>query len=411
MSNVPGWASRLRTARTRRGWSQRDLAVQLSAVSDRPMPSYESMVRRIRDHESGRHRPDDEYAELYCRLYGLSERALFGDEDEDVELGDEIDAMELARRAAASDVGRETLERLELAVDDLASAYPRTPPAQLLGRVRRHLEYVARLLDGRKTLAEHRRLLVAGGWLSLLGATCHIDLKQYPAAAARLRTAASLAEHAEHPEIRAWCLETEAWQALTEGEYRQAMVLSQAAQDVAPRSSSAYIQATGQEGRAWARMGRGPETRAALNRVHQIVSPMPMPDRPEHHFRYDPAKSEAYTATTLSWIGDPAAVSYARAVLERLESREDGGPRPRRAASARLDLALALLSTDEPGEAGHVALQAVMSGLLVPSNYWRAVEVISGVERRGVPEAVELREAYRELYGAPAQRELPQLGA
>ncbi|SDL72525.1 hypothetical protein SAMN05421874_1283 [Nonomuraea maritima] len=368
------------------------------------------MIRRIRDHESGRHRPDDEYAELYCRLYGLSEHALFNHTDAETDLGDEIDAMELARRAAASDVGRETLERLEVAVDDLASAYQRTPPTQLLGRVRRHLEYVGRLLDGKKTIAEHRRLLVAGGWLSLLGATCHIDLKQYPAAAARLRTAAQLAHHAEHPEIRAWCLETEAWQALTDGEYHHALVLSQAAQDVAPRSSSAFIQSTGQEGRAWARMGRGIETRAALTRIHQLVSPMPMPDQPEHHYRYDPTKSEAYTVTTLSWLGDPAAVGYARQVLERLESADDGGPRPRRAAAARLDLSLALLSTDEPGEAGHVALQAITSGVLVPSNYWRAKEIIAGVEQRGLAVAEELREAYRELYG-PSGQQRPQLGA
>ncbi|MGW3347780.1 hypothetical protein ACWDA3_31175 [Nonomuraea rubra] len=411
MSDARAWARRLRTERSRRGWSQRDLALQLSAVADRNLPEPESIVRRIRDHECGKHRPDDEYAELYCRVYGLSESALFDEEEEAADLGDEIDAIELARRAAASDVSRETLERLELAVDDLASDYPRTPPSQLLGRVRRHLEYVTRLFDGRKTLAEHRRLLVTGGWLSLLAATCHIDLRQYPAAAARLRTAGQLAGHAGHDEIRAWCLETEAWQALTEGEFQHAMILAQGAQDVAPRTSSAFIQATGQEGRAWARMGKSTETRAALHRIHRMVSPMPMPDRPEHHFRYDPAKSDAYTATTLSWLGDPAAVNYARQVLARLESAVDGGPRPRRAASARLDLALALLATDEPGEAGYVARQALMSGLLVPSNYWRAKEVIAGVEERGLTEAVELREVYRELYGSSSGSQRPQINS
>ncbi|PZG22527.1 transcriptional regulator [Nonomuraea aridisoli] len=369
------------------------------------MPEPESIMRRIRDHESGKRRPDDEYAELYCRVYGLSEQVLFGGDDTD-ELGDEIDAIELARRAAASDVGGETLERLEMAVDDLAAAYPNTRPAELLYRVKRHLTYVARLLDGRKTLAEHRRLLVAGGWLSLLGATCHIDLRQYPAATARLRTAAQLAHHAEHPEIAAWCVETEAWKVLTDGDYQTAVTLSQGAQAIAPRTGSAYIQATAQEGRAWARLGASAETRDALARVHKMVSPMPVPDRPEHHYRYDPAKSDAYTATTLAWVGDPAAVDCARQVLERLESSDDGGPRPRRAASARLDLALALLVAEELEEAGHIAMEAMANGLLVPSNYWRVAEVVTQVEARGVSAGRDLREAYQELCPAPARREI-----
>jgi transcriptional regulator with XRE-family HTH domain len=42
--------------------------------------------------------------------------------------GDEIAAFELARRAEASDVGHSVLEQLELAFDDLATAYPGTRP-------------------------------------------------------------------------------------------------------------------------------------------------------------------------------------------------------------------------------------------------------------------------------------------
>jgi len=97
---------------------------------------------------------------------------------------DEAEAIDLRQRVAASDVGRQTLDRLELAVDELAIAYPMTPPDLLLLRVRRHLTYVGKLLDARKTLAEHRRLVVVGSWLSLLAATCSIDLAQRPAAAA-----------------------------------------------------------------------------------------------------------------------------------------------------------------------------------------------------------------------------------
>jgi len=126
-------------------------------------------------------------------------------------------------------------------------------------------------------------------------------------------------------------------------------------------------------------------------------------ERPEHHFQYDPAKAEAYVATTLAWLGDPAAVPMARQVLGRIEAAGDGLPRPRRAATARLDLALALAATGQPAETAAITLDAVTSGVLVPSSYWRAREVISAVG--DAPGAGELREAYRELCRA-SPREL-----
>ena len=278
---------------------------------------------------------------------------------------DEIAAMELGRLAEATEVGTGTVERLELAVDELAIAYPSTPSADLYGRVRGYLRYVGRLLDARMTLAEHRRLLVVGGWLSLLAATTLIDLHRDQAAAAHLRTAAQLAREAGHAEIAAWCLETEAWQVLTAGDYQRAADISQAAQRIAPTAGSAFIQATAQEGRAWARLGAAAETRAALSRVEALVSPLPMPERPEHHYRYDPPKAQVYVATTLSWLGDKAAEGLARQVLAAIEA-PGARPRPRRAALARLDLALALTAAAKHDEAAGVTLEAIRSGRLAP---------------------------------------------
>ncbi|WP_213451515.1 helix-turn-helix domain-containing protein [Rhizomonospora bruguierae] len=307
---------------------------------------------------------------------------------------DELAALELARRVEASDVGAETLARIEAAVDELAMAYAGTPPKLLLPRVRHHLAYVGRLVDAHKTLAQQRRLLTSGGWLSLLAATLHIDLRQRAAANANLTTAWQLAEHSAHGEVAAWVLETQAWDALTDGAYQCAVELSQRAQAIAPRGSSALIQATAQEGRAWARMGDAANTGAALRRVARMVSPLPVPDQPEHHYRYDPAKEVSYTATTLSWVGDPAAERYARGAVTELEAARDGVRRPRRIASARLDLGLALLAAGRPDEAGAEAQTAITSGRVVPSNWWRATEVVRGVERAGIREATELRDAY-----------------
>lgn len=309
--------------------------------------------------------------------------------------GDEHEALELARRVAASDVSTETLGRLEAIVDELAIKYPKTPPQELLGPVRRHIAYVMRLLDARKTLDEHRRLLIVGGWLSLIAATLYVDLEQRPAATSWLATAASLAKQADQSEIHAWRYETEAWQALNDGDYPRAAELSQAAQRLAPRGSSAAIQATAQEGRAWARLGQANETYDALKRVELYVSRMAKPETPEHHYRYDPDKAEAYVATTLAWLGDVASERHARHVVASLTQEAEAGRWPRRLASANIDLALALLLTDRLDEACAVAQESMLSGRLVASNHWRALEAVRAVEARGLPEAADLREAYR----------------
>jgi transcriptional regulator with XRE-family HTH domain len=397
---MESFAGRLTALMARRGLGVRALA--------RQVPCNHALISR---YLNGRQMPSLGVAARLDALLGaggdLAALAAASPHNDSAVIDDEITALELTRHATASEIGTATVEQIELAVDDLAAAYHGTPPAQLLARVRGHLGYVTGLLERRSTFAEHGRLLVAGGWLSLLAATCLIDLHHRSAAMAHLRTAAQIARETGHAEIAAWCLETRAWQVLTDGDYPRAVELAQAAQHAAPRGGSAVIQATAQEGRAWARMSAAPETRDALARTEALVAPLPQPDRPEHHYRYDPAKSDAYVATTLSWLGDPAAERHARRVLTRLESATDGPPRPRRAASARLDLALALTHTGCPDEAADTALDAVTSGLLVPSNYWRAEEIITAIDGKNIPRAADLREAYRE-YCQPPPAALPR---
>lgn len=341
---------------------------------------------------NGKQAPSPELTQAFNEYLGLSlEVKDSGSHD------DEMDAWELARRVQASDVGNATLERLERAFDGLAMAYPKAKPEDLLRQVRKHSAYVRNLLDGRKTLSEHRRLLVVGGWLSLLGATVHIDLMQDNAATARLETAATLAREAGHREIEAWCYETEAWRVLTDGDYVQAVDLSRAAQEIAPADGSAIIQATAQEGRASARLGNGKDTYSAIERVQALSAAIDAPDTPEHHYHYDPGKALSYTATTLAWLGDSAAEPYAREVITRLSPSDDVSQWPRRVASANIDLALVLLKEDRLDEACDSAQKAILSGRVVPSNHWRALEVVKAVEARQLPESADLREAYQGL--------------
>lgn len=157
------------------------------------------------------------------------------------------------------------------------------------------------------------------------------------------------------------------------------------------------VQATAQEGRAWSRLKQPKQTYATISRVHSLVSPMVRPEQPEHHYRYDPDKSVAYTATTLAWLGDPAAECYARDIITRLAPTDDVEKWPRRVASATIDLALVLLATNRLDEACDATLRAISSGRVVPSNHWRAAEVVEAVERRQLPEATSLREAYEQM--------------
>ncbi|WBB51697.1 helix-turn-helix transcriptional regulator [Verrucosispora sp. WMMA2044] len=376
----PRFGVLLRTLRTRQGLSLR----ALGRLAHRGKS-------HLHDLETGTKAPTPETArhlDEVLRAGGSLACLVHQPVDHDAEAG------ELLARVRASDVSTETLARIEAGVENLASAYATTRPVDLLPRVRKQLAYVGRLLDGRGTLAQRRRLVVAGGWLSVLRATVHIDLLQQSAAGAHLRTAMAFAEDGEDPEVQAWCLETQAWERLTRGDYRRAIDLAQQAQRVAPRGSSAHIQATAQEARVWARLSDVRRTRDALDRLNRLTTNLSTPERAEHHYRYDPTKALAYTATTLSWAGDPAAEQIARTALAELDPHGDRGERPRRSASARLDLAMALLAADQPDEASVIAADAIRSGRVVSSNWWRAREVLRRVELTGAAEAAAFREVY-----------------
>ncbi|MFV2109084.1 helix-turn-helix domain-containing protein [Micromonospora sp. LOL_015] len=369
----PRWPSALRQLRQQAGLSLRDLAAKAHYAK-----SY------LHDLETGRKTPTPEVADRLDDVLeaGGALSAMLTDDGAH-------DSAELARRVAATDISSSTLAGLEAAVDELAVAYPVTASHVLLPRVRQHLTYVTTLISSgrRMTLDQHRRILVAGGWLSLLTATVLIDLRRTGAAAGHLHTANEMSAHTEHAEIRAWCLETRAWEALTSGEPATALALAEGAQTVAPTGSSAKLQATAQTGRALALLGDRPATGQRLAQLERMVSPLSQPDRPEHHYRYDPGKARAYVATTLAWVGDPAAAAEASEGLARLLAE---GSRPRRIASARLDLGQAVLPIDPHESIAQVAA-AVASGRVAASNWWRVDRVRRGLAEVGVP-AAELDE-------------------
>jgi transcriptional regulator with XRE-family HTH domain len=183
-----------------------------------------------------------------------------------------VDAMELARRAEASELGAAALAGVERAVARLRQAASATPPRELIPAVRVQLRYVGRLLEGRLTLGRHRRLLVAAGWLSLLLARLHFDAGDREAAEAGGDAALRLARQAGHAELAAWAVEALASWALVDGRFRDALDLARAGQDLAPPASAAAVQLALDEAQAWASLGdrdqaAGARRLAALTRA------------------------------------------------------------------------------------------------------------------------------------------------
>ncbi|MET0496486.1 MAG: helix-turn-helix transcriptional regulator [Actinoplanes sp.] len=115
------FAEELRRLRTEAGLSYRELAGKVT-----PGKSY------LHELETGAKPPNPAIARRLdaalaaCGRLIATLRSTGADDDAEAE----IEGWELARRVIASDVGPETLDRLERAVDQFAMAYAGTPPSR-----------------------------------------------------------------------------------------------------------------------------------------------------------------------------------------------------------------------------------------------------------------------------------------
>jgi transcriptional regulator with XRE-family HTH domain len=252
-------------------------------------------------------------------------------------LGTDLELIELARSAEASDLGSGTLDLLDAAVDGICRDYPAGDAAELSARAGQHLRYVTQLLGGRVTLAQQRELLVLAGWLSALIACTHYDTGNSTAARTACGMTRRFGSQAGHGGLVAWSFEIAAWFAFVEGDYAETAALSEAGMEHAG-ATSAGMQLALQAARGYARMG---DTRAkdALRAGGALVARLPVPEHPDNHFVFDAGKFEFYAATILTWLGgeDDAAAEHARHVIEQCQT---GGSRwPMRLAISQLDLA------------------------------------------------------------------------
>jgi transcriptional regulator with XRE-family HTH domain len=295
----------------------------------------------------------------------------------------DVELIELARRAEASDVGGTTLELLDRAVDRMCRDYPSTNSNELSDRATEQMRYVTRLLEGKTTLAQHRELLVIAGWLAALLACTRYDGGEPSAAETARLMMRRFGEQAGHGELVAWSFEIAAWYSLVEGRYRDTVALSEAGFEHAGHTSAA-VQLSLQAARGYARMGDW-QARDALLAGREILSRLPIPEHPEHHFVFDRAKYEFYVATVLTWLGDDAvAEEHAREVVRQCEA---AGGWPTRLGTTLVNLGLIASRRGDLDE-------AVSDGMTALGLPHRSAELL--------PRAAELRDVLDARY--PGER-------
>ena len=249
-----------------------------------------------------------------------------------------LELIDYTRRIESSDVGPGTLEALRAVTDGLCRAYPTVPAMVLRGRAGKYLGYTVGLLDRRTTLRQHRELLVSAGWLAALLACVCYDSGDLAGAESARRMTYQLGEHAEHGELVGWAFEIAAWFALVEGRFPDTIALCDAGLAHAG-VSNAGVQLTLQASRGYARMG---DSRAAqmLAAGRDMLSRLPEPEHPEHHFVFDRDKYEFYTATIYTWLGadDAAAIENAHEVVARCHDADGNVRWPTRLSTTLVNL-------------------------------------------------------------------------
>jgi tetratricopeptide (TPR) repeat protein/transcriptional regulator with XRE-family HTH domain len=341
----PDWADRLRRERDVRGWSQADAVAAMRTFSDVPLP--DGLLDQWKRWERGRNKPDEFYRPLIAATFGTVIESIFPSKrlplprqttDERLLLHSGMDTHELVQRIRHSSIDNTTLDALELTVEQLCCDYASRNANDLITESRDWLSRITHLLDERLTLGQHKSILDAAGWLTLLIGCVEYDLGQYRAAEATRTGALDLGNEAVNASISGWAHEMRAWFALTNGRYREVIEAAQAGQDVAP-GRSVSVQLLAQEAKAWARMANHRNVNRALEKGRVLLDSLPYPERPDNHFVVEPDKFDFYAMDCYRLIGDDnLAEMLAREIIKKSTAFDGTNASPMRTAEAELTL-------------------------------------------------------------------------
>lgn len=344
MSERAPWAIRMAKEREARGWSQSQAVANLRAVYERANGkeggSQESLLRQWKEWEAGRVRPRH-WARYIAATFGTVADDLFPkDPRPSLQLieAEGMDTAELIARLQRSTIDQPTVRAVRLTVDRLCGEYRYRPTEDLRVEGQDWLRRMTRLLDERLTYAQHGEVLALAARLALLVGCVEYDAGLRLEAESTRQYALDLSTELDDRDLMGWAHEMSAWFAITSGDYRRAIAISDHGIEVAGLRGVS-VQLAAQSAKAWARLTNEREVEVALDRGRQILEDLPQPTDPENHFVIDPTKWHFYEMDAYRNIGkDALAQVYAEEVL-RLGTSETGEERsPMRNAEARITL-------------------------------------------------------------------------
>ncbi|MGW2145610.1 helix-turn-helix domain-containing protein [Nonomuraea bangladeshensis] len=276
---VPLWAARLLAARKTRGWSQRDLARELARVSDKPLPEVDSLIRRIRGHETGEHRPDAFYTRLYCAAFDLAEDQLFGTATTPVpalalpSLAPDPDLYERITRAIEQPnrVDLATVQWLEHCLAEHRRIEDTIGSRPLLPLVHAQLSTVADLGRGARGQLADRAVAVLAQYAQFIAWMCH-DSRQHAAALAWYDRSHAWAIEAGDSCLAATTLNMRAHQAWSLGDPHRCVRLAEASRWHDGRTTPGVQGMAAQmAGRGHAQLGDANAARTLLGEAEDLI--------------------------------------------------------------------------------------------------------------------------------------------
>ncbi|MGW0482640.1 XRE family transcriptional regulator [Nonomuraea sp. NPDC003214] len=275
----PVWAARLLAARKMRGWSQRDLAHELVRVSDKTLPEVDSLIRRIRGHETGAHRPDAFYTHLYCAAFDATEDQLFGTTTAPVpalalpSLAPDADLYERITRAIEqpSRVDLPTVQWLEHCLAEHRRVEDTIGSRPLLPLVHAQLATVADLARGARGPLADRTVAVLAQYAQFIAWMCQ-DSRQHAAALAWYDRSHAWAVEAGDACLASTTLNMRAHQAWSLGDAPRCVRLAEASRWHDGRTTyGVQGMAAQMAGRGHAQLGEANQARTRLAEAEHLI--------------------------------------------------------------------------------------------------------------------------------------------